>query len=241
MSKRLEWTSAADSHIGLVRKINEDAYLNLHERGLWAVADGMGGHEAGDVASKMIAEMLRDTAQPSDIKHYVSLIKERLTEINKRLREESARHYHNRTIGSTVVVFVIYGEQAACLWVGDSRIYRLRNNRLEQLTRDHSHVQDLMDQGIIDAEQAHNHPMANVITRAVGSSDHIECEARIIDLQHNDVFLLCSDGLNKVVTDEQISTTLDNQDSEQAVAKLIRIALDQGAHDNVTTAVIGIV
>ena len=238
--RRLVWKSAADSHVGMVRKINEDAYLDFDQIGLWAVADGMGGHEAGDVASKMIVDTLREISPPTDMDKYIASVKDTLDRSNRRLRDESAQRYHNRTIGSTVVIMLIHQDRVACIWVGDSRIYRMRNGRLQQLTRDHSHVQDLLDQGLIDAEEAHNHPLSNVITRAIGSSDKLMIDVEIFTVQAGDVFLLCSDGLTKVVSEKEITLAMGLFDSEQTVKTLIQMALNQGASDNVTTVVINI-
>lgn len=238
---KLEWCSADRSHVGTVRKINEDACLAMPERGLWAVADGMGGHEAGDVASRMIVDALRQTPIPVDWEAFVSGAQEQIHNTNQQLREESARRYQHRIIGSTVVVLLAHGNRGACLWVGDSRLYRLRDDRLQQLTRDHSHIQDLVDQGLIRPEEAHDHPLGNVITRAVGSADTLDIDLRYFPLQAGDTFLLCSDGLNKAVSDSEIAALLSRQDDCQETAQaLIQLALVRGASDNVTTVVINI-
>lgn len=240
IKRRLVWKSAGDSHIGMVRKVNEDAYLDFDQIGLWAVADGMGGHEAGDVASKIIVDTLREISPPTDMDNFLASVKSALNQAHRRIRDESARHYHHRTIGSTVVVLVIHKDRVACIWVGDSRIYRMRDSRLQQLTRDHSHVQDLVDQGLLAAEKANEHPLSNVITRAIGSSDKLAIDVEIFTVQAGDVFLLCSDGLTKMVDDEKLSRALALYDSEQTVNTLIQMALTQGASDNVTTVVVNI-
>lgn len=243
MNKPLfRWSSAGRSHVGMVRAINEDACLAMPELGLWAVADGMGGHEAGDVASQMIVEALQQTPLPLTWPDFLDSVREALYDVNRRLREESAQRYQHRTIGSTVVVLLAYESQCACLWVGDSRIYRLRNGHLEQLTRDHSHVQELVDQGLIAPEEAHRHPLANVITRAVGSADDLQIDEVIHPLQAGDLFLLCSDGLNKTVTDEEIVRLLQhsNHNTQEAVKAFIHLALMRDASDNVTTVVVSI-
>ncbi len=237
-----QWSSAGRSHVGMVRAINEDACLVLPEVGLWAVADGMGGHEAGDIASQMIVETLQQIPSPKGWRDLLDSTRERLREVNRRLREESAQRYQNRTIGSTVAVLLIHETQCACLWVGDSRIYRLRNGQLQQLTRDHSHVQELVDQGLIPPEDAHRHPLANVITRAVGSADELLIDEAVYPLQSGDVFLLCSDGLNKTVSDEEIARLLahSNQNCQEAVKAFIHLALMRDASDNVTTVVVNV-
>lgn len=240
--KSFQWSSAGRSHVGMVRAINEDACLALPERGLWAVADGMGGHEAGDVASQMLIEALQQIAPPVEWTDFMEAVRESLRQVNRRLREESAQRYHNRTIGSTVVVLIAQGTQCACLWVGDSRIYRLRNGQLQQLTRDHSHVQELVDQGLIAPEDAHRHPLANVITRAVGSADELQIDEAVHSLQAGDLFLLCSDGLNKTLSDEEIARLLAHSDHncQEAVKAFIHLALMRDANDNVTTVVVSI-
>lgn len=236
------WSSAGRSHVGMVRAINEDACLAMPELGLWAVADGMGGHEAGDVASQMIMENLQALGTPQTWEAFRDAVREALQTVNQRLREESAQHYQHRTIGSTVVVLLAYGEQCACLWVGDSRIYRLRDNQLEQLTRDHSHVQELVDQGMLTPEEAHRHPLANVITRAVGSADQLDIDEAVYPLQAGDLFLLCSDGLNKAVPDEEITRllTYSSHNVQEAVQAFIHLALMRDASDNVTSIVVSI-
>jgi serine/threonine protein phosphatase PrpC len=236
------WSSAGRSHVGMVRAINEDACLAMPELGLWAVADGMGGHEAGDIASQMIVEALQQTPVPPNWPDFLHSVREALYDVNRRLREESAQRYQHRTIGSTVVVLLAHGDQCACLWVGDSRIYRFRDGQLEQLTRDHSHVQELVDQGLLSPEEAHRHPLANVITRAVGSSDDLQVDEVTHELQVGDVFLLCSDGLNKTVNDEEIARLLahSNNNCQEAVKAFIHLALMRDASDNVTTVVVSI-
>lgn len=236
------WSSAGRSHVGMVRVINEDACLALPQLGLWAVADGMGGHEAGDIASHMIVDTLQQIDPPDDWEHFLHSVREGLREVNQRLREESAQRYQNRTIGSTVVVLLARETRCACLWVGDSRIYRLRDGQLQQLTRDHSHVQELVDQGLISAEDAQRHPLANVITRAVGSADELQVDEAVYPLQTGDMFLLCSDGLNKTVSDEEIAHLLaqSNHSCQEAVKAFIHLALMRDANDNVTTVVVNI-
>jgi serine/threonine protein phosphatase PrpC len=174
--------------------------------------------------------------------NFLESVREQLRQVNRRLREESAQRYQHRTIGSTVVVLLAYEDQCACLWVGDSRIYRLRDGQLQQLTRDHSHVQELVDQGLIAPEDAHSHPLANVITRAVGSAEELLVDEVMYPLQAGDLFLLCSDGLNKTVSDEEIASLLahSNHNCQEAVKAFIHLALMRDASDNVTTVVVNI-
>lgn len=240
MARHLLWTSASGSHVGMVRKMNEDAYLELPERGLWVVADGMGGHKAGDVASQTIIHALRQVPPCSSLEDFITTVKKHLQEAHQRLRDESARRYQHRVIGSTVVVLLAYEDQGVCLWVGDSRIYRLQEGQLRQLTRDHSYVQDLIEQGLIKPQQASGHPMANVITRAVGSAEKLDIDVLTLPLQAQDTFLLCSDGLNKTVTDDEIAGLLAGGDNKKTVQMLIDLALARGADDNVTVMIVKI-
>jgi serine/threonine protein phosphatase PrpC len=132
------------------------------------------------------------------------------------------------------VVLIIKGDQGAIVWAGDSRIYRRRDQVVTQLTRDHSHVQDLVEQGVILESEAESHPMANVITRAVGISDPLELDSMWIDVRSDDQFLLCSDGLSRLVTNEELGSMMANKDSEEVTQSLLHTALVRGARDNVT-------
>jgi serine/threonine-protein phosphatase Stp1 len=241
MSKpHLKWSSADLTHVGTVRQINEDACLAMPDLGLWAVADGMGGHEAGEVASRMIIDSLRQVSIPASWEDFLDMTQACLQEANRQIREKSAHFYNHRVIGSTVVILLVYDDQGACLWLGDSRLYRWREGQLKLISRDHSHVQDLVDRGLIKPEEAHNHPLSNVITRAVGSSMHLDIDRRPFRLQAGDIFLLCSDGLNKVVSDDEIAKVLAQGNNQTAVENLIQLALKRGANDNVTAIVVNI-
>ncbi len=245
-SSPLRWSSAALTHVGMVRRLNEDAFLDHPTQGdhtgLWAVADGMGGHEAGDVASQLIISQLKQLpAAAADAgPTFISAVRQCLMQVNQQLRDESVRRYNSRVIGSTVVALVIDGQRATGLWVGDSRLYRLRQGRLEQLSHDHSHVQELVDQNIISAEEALRHPLGNVITRAVGSDGELQVDSVSRDVQPDDLFLLCTDGLNKMLLDHEIHAQLVVGSPQKSAKNLLRLALDRGASDNVTVAVVAI-
>ena len=240
--KSFPWSSAGRSHVGMVRAINEDACLVLPERGLWAVADGMGGHEAGDIASQMVIETLQQIEPPTSWSGFLQTVRSSLHDVNQRLREESAQRYHHRTIGSTVVVLIAYETQCACLWVGDSRIYRLRDGQLQQLTRDHSHVQELVDQGLIAPEEAHRHPLANVITRAVGAGQELYLDMDIVELYHGDMLLLCSDGVYKELSEQQINAIMSHGYSPAGIVQeMINACIEHGARDNVSAVVVKVI
>ncbi len=243
MSQHLRWTSAAHSDVGKVRRTNEDACLerpHVGAGGLWAVADGMGGHAAGDVASRTVIEVLRGVKPAADEASFSAAVRQAVEDANTALLEQSANRYQHRTIGSTVAVLLVYGTNGVCLWAGDSRIYRLRDRRLQQMTHDHSHVQELVDRGLLEPAAARHHPMANVITRAVGADASIALATTRFELNAGDVFLLCSDGLSKLVADDEIARLMDGVNSRTAVQNLIGAALERGADDNVTTIVVSV-
>lgn len=223
--------SEAATDVGTVRRINEDAYLAKPELGLWAVADGMGGHAAGDVASKTIIEMLSNLAPVADLARTVEAVEQALLDANRRLVEIAAEQ-KQRTIGSTVAVLAARDRYAACLWAGDSRIYRMRRGHLEQLTQDHAMVEDLVASGALTRAEAENHPQANRITRAVGAGPELFVDIELFKIEPGDRFLLCSDGLYKELRDPEIAVALTSR--EAAGQELVSQAVAKGARDNVT-------
>lgn len=232
------FASAAATHVGMVRKHNEDACLDRGDIGLWVVADGMGGHEAGDVASGMIVEMLDAMPAPVDAGSFLAQVRTTLAETNERLLEEAQRRGPDAVIGSTVVVLLAHGSHFACLWAGDSRLYRFRGGTLEQVTRDHSQVQEMVDAGVLSEEEAERHPLANIITRAVGSQPDLELDKVTDRLAANDLFLLCSDGLSKMVPEGEIAAVLAVEPIAHIPGKLVDLALAYGGKDNVTVVVV---
>lgn len=237
----LIWRSACATDAGKVRKVNEDSFLDLHELGLWVVADGMGGHMAGDVASRMIVESCKQIDEPQDLNSFIADVEGRLIEVNRKLREMAAQQYNDSTIGSTVVALLTYDRQSACLWVGDSRIYRLRNNKLEKLTRDHSMVEEYLAEGFMSPEEVYNSGLANALTRAIGAQDELEVDVRIDEMQDGDSFLLCSDGLYREVSEEEFTQFMSRDDDSTTIAnKLLEQALAREAKDNITVSVVQI-
>jgi protein phosphatase len=237
MTTEFNWTSASRTDIGLVREINEDACLDLPQRGLWAVADGMGGHAAGDVASRMIVDALAAIEVPGRLADFVAAASAALQGVNRRLREEAALR-RVRTIGSTVAACFASGRVCGLLWAGDSRIYLYRDALLQPLTRDHSVVEALRAQGYLTPEEALAHPAHNLITRAVGAADWLELDESRVDVRDGDVFLLCSDGLTNEVKEPDIASVLAGGDCNAAVQALVEMALREGARDNVSAIVI---
>ncbi|MEM5437479.1 PP2C family protein-serine/threonine phosphatase [Paraburkholderia diazotrophica] len=234
---QFRWASAARSDTGRVREINEDACLDEPRRGLWAVADGMGGHAVGDLASQLVVRILGQLTDATGIKQSIDQARACLQDANRQLREEASRRQVPR-IGTTVVVLLACDRFCGYLWAGDSRIYLLREGQLRQLTRDHSQVEELRRSGYLTDEEARNHPAHNIITRAVGATDHLDLDEDAIEVVDGDVFLLCSDGLSNEVTDEEIHKTLSNVDCLHAPGELVDMALARGGRDNITAIVV---
>ncbi len=230
----MKWNSCADTNVGMVRQVNEDSIMSNPEAGLWAVADGMGGYEAGDVASKMIATSLSEIEKDEYLNTFIDKIENKIIDANNRILEYAQIMHDGRILGSTIVSLLIKGQVGVCLWAGDSRLYLLRNNQLQQLSRDHSHVQELIDQGTITEEEAVSHPDSNVITRAVGTSEELYVDINAFNVQLGDTFLLCSDGLYNAVDESEIEQHMRSHDTDDAVKKMIEKALENGAPDNVS-------
>lgn len=200
----------------------------------------MGGYEGGDVASQLIVNELCKVHEPMDIDGFAGEIKACLQSANQKLRQLSRSQYGNNTIGSTVAVLASFGQQCAFLWVGDSRIYRLRHGQLKQVTRDHSVIEDYIENGMLTPEQATASSMSNVLTRAVGIGDTLEVDCSFDNMRDGDIYLLCSDGLYREVTDEQIIQAMSLKSSEEATNQLLHLALEHDAKDNITALVVQI-
>jgi serine/threonine-protein phosphatase Stp1 len=230
--------SWAATHPGTKRTHNEDAFVDRPDIGLWAVADGAGGHAAGEVASGMIAEALEAIPAglaPSELLAEVRLAIERT---HTALREEAVRRGPDVLVASTVVVMLARGEHFACLWAGDSRGYLLRGGTLRQITRDHSLVQELLEAGAIRPDQVENHPRANVITRAVGAEGDEFILDKVSDrLAPGDRVLLCSDGLCKTLPESELAVLLGVLEGAPPQA-LIDAAIALNASDNVTAVAV---
>jgi protein phosphatase len=231
------WVSAGGTHRGNVRPINQDALLDRPDIGLWAVADGMGGHASGEQASALVVEQLSKLPQPRFLGRSAWQVECLLSEANRRLVGQ-AEASGEAIIGTTVVVLLAVGRSCALLWVGDSRIYRLREGRLQQLTTDHTEVQRWLAAGQISPEEAETHPYSGVLSRAVGAEDDLSIDRAIAPLCDGDRYLLCSDGLTKELAAERIEALLGSGTPEQAVQQLIDNACRAGGRDNVTALVV---
>ncbi len=224
--------------VGRVRSLNEDALLDRGDIGLWAVADGMGGHDAGDFASQAIVDALGQVAPPTDGSSFLRDVEERIQGAHAALRRESVVRGSGGIIGSTVVALLAWDRHYACVWAGDSRLYLLRGGELRQVSRDHSLVQDLVEAGELAPEEAESHPQANVVTRAVGAVEDLVLDKTHEQISTGDMFLLCSDGLTRHVSDQEIAAVLTGETAPGAAQVLIDLALERGARDNVTTVVV---
>ncbi|SNS92155.1 MULTISPECIES: PP2C family serine/threonine-protein phosphatase [unclassified Azospirillum] len=228
-------TSAAITDTGKVRQLNEDAVLNRPEAGIWAVADGMGGHQRGDTASRAIAETLARVPALPGASALMAQVRAGLETVNHQLVAE--RQSPSEIIASTLVCLLIAEGYFACIWAGDSRLYLLRDGALSQISTDHSVVQQLLDSGAITADQATTHPRGNEVTRAIGVHPELPVEIRQGRVLPHDQFLLCSDGLFRVVTEWEIAAQLTGSPAT-VVANLMALALARGAPDNVSIVVV---
>ena len=226
------------THVGLRRKVNEDSLLVRTERGLWAVADGMGGHEAGDVASAKVTEALLGLPIVYGLEALVGSAIAALQSVNHDLIELAGSTDIERSIGTTVVGLAIAGNRYSCFWAGDSRAYLLREGQLVQLSRDHSLVQSLMDAGMLTPAEAVDHPNANIITRAVGVAPDLQVETVGGEVQAGDQFVLASDGVTRLVDDRELAEELGTGTMEEAADRLIEMVLARGAPDNATLVIV---
>lgn len=227
------WNSAAQSHPGKRRKCNEDAVLSRPDVGLWAVADGMGGHQAGDVASQAIADALRTVVLSGDLGADVDRIEDTLISVNDELRLHAQTQCQGGTVGSTVVTLLARDEIGVALWAGDSRLYRLRRGRFEQITRDHNPISDLLDSGTVSEAQALSAD-TNIITRAVGGQADLNLDVVIFDVQPDDTFLLCSDGLYRELEVTVLQQQLRGEVLDDVADSLLHMCLEGPARDNVS-------
>jgi serine/threonine protein phosphatase Stp1 len=233
--------SSAASHMSAARRRNEDSWVNRPDLGLWAVADGAGGHQAGDLASGIIADALDEIPAGLGTVQLLAEVRLRLDDAHRALQRQALRRGEDANLVSTIVVLIARDPDYACLWAGDSRAYLLRDGRLRQLTHDHSVVQELLDAGAISPAEARRHPRRNIITRAIGGVDEAAEPDQVAGrLRPGDRFLLCSDGLFKTVAESDLQALVDG-DREPVAEHLVAAALDHKADDNVTAVVVELV
>lgn len=229
--------------IGMRRKMNQDYFYtsempvgNLPN--LFIVADGMGGHNAGEYASRHAVETIVSVAEASSSTQPASILEEAIKTANEALRRKAAEDISMKGMGTTVVAATIFGHKMYVANVGDSRLY-LVNRDMKQITRDHSFVEEMVRRGELDKETAREHPDKNIITRAVGATDEIEIDFFETEITSGDEILLCSDGLTNMVEDRDIRTIIKGQrDAAEKAEKLILAANQNGGKDNITVVVI---
>ena len=228
----------AKTHVGRVRKVNEDSILVLPDQQIWVVSDGMGGHEGGDYASQMVVDCI--AVLPPDMAPTEKLgqIRQAVQAAHRTIHQEAeSRH---ATMGATVVALVLADGHFGALWAGDSRLYRLRGGKIELLTTDHSIVAALVEAGQLNWDEAAKHPQSNAITRAVGVGEELELDKIRGDALPGDRFLLCSDGLNKYAGVAELGVMLSGAPIEVVTDTLIQMALDRGGADNVSVIVVDV-
>ena len=232
--------------IGRVRNTNQDAFKILAlgaGAGLALVCDGMGGASGGDRASALAKEVItevvcaryRDDMGPDAVK---IAVREAVMEANRRIYETAQEDPALQGMGTTVVLALLYQNHAYIAHVGDSRLYCFRDGALSQLTRDHSFIQELLDQGKISKDEAKVHPSKNIITRAGGVQWDVELDFHVLELCPGDRLLLCTDGLSNACSDAEIAALLGSRPAEEAAEELIRSANRSGGHDNVTVVIV---
>jgi protein phosphatase len=238
---------------GRVRDHNEDSIGAIHEIGLWVVADGMGGYNAGEVASgiavKTILDLVREACQREDrgdvesdlgFMRQTIVLRDAVLRANKIINQTAQSQPQCEGMGTTLVACLFYDNRLSIAHVGDSRLYRMRNNRFEQITMDHSLLQELVDRGFYSPEEAQRSTNRNYVTRALGVEGNVEVEIQEVDVEKGDYYLLCSDGLPDMVEDEDIHLTISTFDSniDTIGEQLVRLTNDNGGRDNVSVILV---
>lgn len=221
-----------------MRQHNEDSYLDDPDNRLWAVADGMGGHEAGDVASQAIVRHLRQLVRAPRVVDYVDHVDDALAAANAELINYAQTH-RLQMVGSTACVLADAGHYMLCAWAGDSRIYQLDGTGLRQLTIDHNQAREMISTGQFTAADLQSNAQAAALVRAVGAEQNLVVEWSVAEAKPHDVFLLCSDGITKEMTDQEIASELAKPVQVKEIAdKLVDTCLARGARDNITAVVV---
>lgn len=234
------WSSAGRTDTGKVRARNEDAFLDLPQQGLWVVADGMGGHQAGDLASRLIVESLAELPTGLDFEDRLDALRDCLHRLNRHLSLglTLTGETPDLLVGSTVVALLAEGSRVACVWAGDSRCYLLRGRQLFQLSRDHSLLQQLVEERGMSPDEAARQPGAHALTRAIGAAEELQLDILELESLPGDVFLLCSDGLYQDLDHDLLSAALLRPSPQLALQRLFELALLGPARDNLSGVVI---
>lgn len=230
-----QFHTGAATHVGMVRQRNEDSYLTRPDVGIWVVADGMGGLEAGDLASRTVIDALKTIERPNSAAELLAWCEQSVVTANNVLTDIGRQR--GGVIGTTVAALLVYDSHFACVWSGDSRIYLVRDRTIIPQSRDHTEVQELIAEGKLKPDEARTWPRRNVITRAIGVHDDPELEMRDGVLRPGDAFVLCSDGLTAHVEDSEILQEVMTNASQRACDALVDLTLSRGAADNVTVVV----
>lgn len=235
---------AVKSDKGMVREINEDSYnIIAGYPGIpvtFIVADGMGGHNSGEIASKMAVDLVSNYILQSESMllqgvDMEKVIKDIVQKANGVVYAKSKENETNFGMGTTLIIAVIYNKKMIIGHIGDSRVYIIRKGVIEQITTDHSLIEELVINGSITREEAKNHPKKNVITRAIGCYEEVEVDLYHLDIKEDDIFILCTDGLSNMLSDEEIKNTVDSNDNPELVCdELVRLANEKGGEDNIT-------
>jgi protein phosphatase len=252
-AERLPVEAFGNSDIGLVREGNEDSFAVLHDLGLFMVADGVGGAAAGEVASRLAVDCVREAFQNTDMtwpaasgpphagRPDASLLVAGLQRANSHILNIARRYPDKQGMGTTFAGLLVLRDRVVIAHVGDSRVYRLRGRRLDLLTEDHSLLNEFIRRGMWNPDEADAFPHPNMITRAVGTDETLEVDTRVDAPQPGDLYLICSDGLTGMVDDRQlVSVLLSHGDLAVAVARLIDLANDNGGHDNITALLVAL-
>jgi protein phosphatase len=232
----LKFDVSGVTHTGKVRERNEDSCLMRSDTGLWAVADGMGGHEAGDLASRILVEALDEIGHPEAAFDLLQQCKAQILRANQQIIDLS-RARRGATMGTTAAVLLVRDKHYACLWAGDSRVYLIGRDTISRLSCDHTEVEELVAAGALSRKDAESWPN-NVITRAVGVAEDLELDIVTGSVEPGDVFVICSDGLTKHLHDDEIRRYAGERNARAACQMLLDVALERGGSDNVTVIVI---
>jgi len=247
LSSKIEFVNVSDT--GLKRPHNEDSAITDPTTGLAVVADGMGGYKAGEVASAIAAKAILDTVRgdvqrarnkardpESELSIEAAMVRDSIVGANRHIFRTATEVPQCHGMGTTVVVVLFYNNMVTIAHVGDSRVYRMRNGELAQVTNDHSLVQELIDRGFFTPEEAEANTPKNLVTRALGIDENVEVDVHEEATRPGDIYLLCSDGLNDMVDDEEISLTLSKYSANlvEAAHELVRLANASGGKDNIS-------
>lgn len=234
MAADLLFRSVCRTDCGRVRTVNQDAFLAVDDACLWAVSDGMGGHASGEVASAEVTSQLMTVAASLGRPLSKAVVRDALRRANLGLQKRSIQSGLRLGMGATAAVLCTNDTQFFCLWVGDSRIYRLHEGALALLTHDHRYVQELIDSGVMGRDAAQNHPMRNILTRAIGLDPVLQIDECEGTLARDDVFMIASDGVTGVCADDEIAEILSCSDLTQAADQFVARCNERGSPDNFT-------